>query len=197
MKREFNLVFQLNYADGFNKRLKLVLMGKPYVHDLLYVETKAHSLIEVCMRHYRPRWSAMRLIFVTVATISSRFSSVNVTVTTCSRLYRIYALLFVFFLQQNSCLNITSVFRRRGSASSGSVVVKALCYKPEGRGFETRWSEPFLRSRTSRIRPWNLLCCPGKETLYLQKLAPTSPTNGGRSVGIVLSRTQIMEFSFF
>jgi hypothetical protein len=28
----------------------------------------------------------------------------------------------------------------------GSVVVKALCYKPEGRGFETRWSEWFLSS---------------------------------------------------
>jgi hypothetical protein len=23
----------------------------------------------------------------------------------------------------------------------GSVVVKALCYKPEGRGFETQWGE--------------------------------------------------------
>jgi hypothetical protein len=28
----------------------------------------------------------------------------------------------------------------------GSVVVKALCYKPEGRGFETRWGEWFLSS---------------------------------------------------
>jgi hypothetical protein len=26
----------------------------------------------------------------------------------------------------------------------GSIVVKALCYKPEGRGFETRWGEWFL-----------------------------------------------------
>jgi hypothetical protein len=26
----------------------------------------------------------------------------------------------------------------------GSVVVKALCYKPEGHGFETRWREWFL-----------------------------------------------------
>jgi hypothetical protein len=30
--------------------------------------------------------------------------------------------------------------------------------------------------------------------LYPQKLALTSPTSGGRSVGIVLSRTQAMEF---
>jgi hypothetical protein len=33
--------------------------------------------------------------------------------------------------------------------------------------------------------------------LYLQKLALTSPTSGGRSVGIVRSRTQATEFSFF
>jgi hypothetical protein len=32
--------------------------------------------------------------------------------------------------------------------------------------------------------------------LYPQKLALTSPTGGGRSVGIVRSRTQAMEFSF-
>jgi hypothetical protein len=32
-------------------------------------------------------------------------------------------------------------------------------------------------------------------TLYPQKLALTSPTSGGRSVGIVLSRTQATEFS--
>jgi hypothetical protein len=33
-------------------------------------------------------------------------------------------------------------------------------------------------------------------TLYPQKLAITSPTSGGRSVGIVRSRTQTMEFFF-
>jgi hypothetical protein len=32
--------------------------------------------------------------------------------------------------------------------------------------------------------------------LYPHKLAITSPTSGGRSVGIVRSRTQTMEFSF-
>ena len=32
-------------------------------------------------------------------------------------------------------------------------------------------------------------------TLYPQKLALTSPTGGGRSVGIVRSRTKAMEFS--
>jgi hypothetical protein len=34
-------------------------------------------------------------------------------------------------------------------------------------------------------------------TPYPQKLAITSPTSGGRSVDIVRSRTQTMEFSFF
>jgi hypothetical protein len=33
--------------------------------------------------------------------------------------------------------------------------------------------------------------------VYPQKLAITSPSSGGRSVGIVRSRTQTMEFSFF
>jgi hypothetical protein len=30
------------------------------------------------------------------------------------------------------------------TGARGSIVVKALCYKPEGRGFETRWGEWFL-----------------------------------------------------
>jgi hypothetical protein len=34
-------------------------------------------------------------------------------------------------------------------------------------------------------------------SFYPQKLALTSPTSGGRSVGIVRSRTQATEFSFF
>jgi hypothetical protein len=33
-------------------------------------------------------------------------------------------------------------------------------------------------------------------TLYPQKLAITSPTSGGRSVGIVRTRAQTMEFFF-
>jgi hypothetical protein len=33
-----------------------------------------------------------------------------------------------------------------------------------------------------------------RDTLYLQKLALTSPTSGGRSVGIVRLRTKAMEF---
>jgi hypothetical protein len=35
-----------------------------------------------------------------------------------------------------------------------------------------------------------------RDNLYPQKLALTSPTSGGRSVGIVRSRTEAKEFSF-
>jgi hypothetical protein len=38
------------------------------------------------------------------------------------------------------------------------VVVKALCYKPEGRGFETRWGEILNSPNPSgRCRPWGVL----------------------------------------
>jgi hypothetical protein len=40
----------------------------------------------------------------------------------------------------------------------GSVVVKALCYKPEGRGFETRLGAFLnLPNPSGRTRPWGLL----------------------------------------
>jgi hypothetical protein len=40
----------------------------------------------------------------------------------------------------------------------GSVVVKALCYKLEGRGFDSRWGEFLNLPNTSgRTRPWGLL----------------------------------------
>jgi hypothetical protein len=37
----------------------------------------------------------------------------------------------------------------------------------------------------------------GRGTLYPQKLATTSPRSGGRSVGIVRSRTQTMELVIY
>jgi hypothetical protein len=41
------------------------------------------------------------------------------------------------------------------------------------------------------------ICCTDHATpLYLQRLALISPTSGGRSAGIVLLRTTVMEFSF-
>jgi hypothetical protein len=42
----------------------------------------------------------------------------------------------------------------------GSVVVKTLCYRPKGLGFETRWGEwTFLNlpNLARRTRPWGLL----------------------------------------
>jgi hypothetical protein len=40
----------------------------------------------------------------------------------------------------------------------GSIVVKALCYKPEGRGFDSRWGEFLnLPNPSGHTRPWGLL----------------------------------------
>jgi hypothetical protein len=40
----------------------------------------------------------------------------------------------------------------------GSVVVKALCYKPEGRGFDSQWGEFLnLLNLSGRTMPWGLL----------------------------------------
>jgi hypothetical protein len=44
------------------------------------------------------------------------------------------------------------------NGARGSVVVKALCYKPEGRGFDSRWGEFLnLPNPSGRTRPWGLL----------------------------------------
>jgi hypothetical protein len=40
----------------------------------------------------------------------------------------------------------------------GSLMVKALSFKPEGRGFETRWGEILnLPNPSGRTGPWGLL----------------------------------------
>jgi hypothetical protein len=46
--------------------------------------------------------------------------------------------------------------RRHGKIMN--YMVKTLCYKPEGRGFDTRWGE-FLNvpNPSGRTRPWGLL----------------------------------------
>jgi hypothetical protein len=47
---------------------------------------------------------------------------------------------------------------RRSVGARGSIVVKALCYKPGGRRFDTRWGEFLnLPNPSRRTRPWGLL----------------------------------------
>jgi hypothetical protein len=47
----------------------------------------------------------------------------------------------------------------------------------------------------NRLTAVGTRCADHVTPLYPQKLSLTSPTGGGRSVGIVLSRTKAMEFS--
>jgi hypothetical protein len=71
----------------------------------------------------------------------------------------------------------------RGPLGLLSTVEELLERKSSGSGLENRDYGPWDPSRWPR------------GTLYKQKLALTSPTSGGRSVGIVRSRTEATEFS--
>jgi len=52
------------------------------------------------------------------------------------------------------------------------------------------------RSRKQRLTAVGTRCADHVTPLYPQELALTSPTGGGRSVGIVRVRTKATEFSF-
>ena len=52
-----------------------------------------------------------------------------------------------------------------------------------------------FRSRKQRLTAVGTRCADRVTPLYPQKLALTSPTGGGRSVGIVRVQTKAMEFS--
>jgi hypothetical protein len=73
----------------------------------------------------------------------------------------------------------------RGPLSLVSTTEESLEKKSSGSGLESRG---YGRRDPSR-RP--------RDTLYPHKLVLTSPTNGGRLVGIVRWRTQATEFNFF
>jgi hypothetical protein len=80
--------------------------------------------------------------------------------------------------------------RSSGSGTGGplslvSTIEELLERKSSGSGLEIR--------EYGRREPSHWL----STTLYQQNLVLISPTSGGRSVGIVLSRTQAMEFSLF
>jgi hypothetical protein len=51
--------------------------------------------------------------------------------------------------------SFSKIFRRIpfSARSLGGIVVKALCCKPEGRGFETRWGEWIYRILTAALGP--------------------------------------------
>jgi hypothetical protein len=73
----------------------------------------------------------------------------------------------------------------RGPLSLLSTIEELLDRKSRGSDLESREYGSRYPSRWQR------------GTLYLKKLALTSPTSGGRSIGIARSRTQATEFSFF
>jgi hypothetical protein len=65
-----------------------------------------------------------------------------------------YALLFMSYSLFNNLLY--RLFGTKGACCN--IVVKLLCYKPEGRGFETRRGEFLnLPNPSGRSRPWGLL----------------------------------------
>jgi hypothetical protein len=47
---------------------------------------------------------------------------------------------------------------QKGEKALSSIVIKALCYKPEGRRFDIRWGDFLnLPNSSGRTRPWGLL----------------------------------------
>jgi hypothetical protein len=59
------------------------------------------------------------------------------------------------------------------------------------------WESSGSGSRKYRLTAVGILCADHATPLYLQKLAVTSPTSGGRSVGIVRLRTKATKLSYF
>jgi hypothetical protein len=79
----------------------------------------------------------------------------------------------------------------------GSVVVKALCYKPDGRAFETRWGEWILSNKTNKQTPWS----ESESELYrpsdcrlLAKWLPTFADKGCHVVSVTGPYGRIIDF---
>jgi hypothetical protein len=71
-----------------------------------------------------------------------------------------------------------SVSVNRNTAASGSVVAKALCYKPEARGFDTRYGDFYFDLAIPSVRPplwssgqssWLEIRRPGFDSQHYQK----------------------------
>jgi hypothetical protein len=68
-------------------------------------------------------------------------------------------------IQRNPCILVHEIIIAYNTLARSSVVVEALCYKPEGRGFDFRWSHWFftislilpasLGSRVYSTSSWN------------------------------------------
>jgi hypothetical protein len=73
----------------------------------------------------------------------------------------------------------------RGPLSLVSITEELLEWKSSGSGF-----------RKPRLTAVVILCADHSTPLYPQNLAHTSPTSGGRSVGVIRLRAEATEFSF-
>jgi hypothetical protein len=97
--------------------------------------------------------------------------------------------LFSYLLVKHDCL-CGLLVRVLGYRSGGLGSIPGTTRKKKVVGLE--WGPLSLVSTTEE-----LLDRKGpRGSFYLHKLTITSPTSGGRSVGIVRSQTQTMEFSF-
>jgi hypothetical protein len=54
---------------------------------------------------------------------------------------------------------LSAIGRGRGEGARDNVVAEALCYKPEDRGFETRWQLNFINllHPSGPLKSWGLL----------------------------------------